>query len=144
MTFKLAPVPVGGGQYVKNEELAKAAALLIEPKRFEPMRPSGGTYGPKDTIHADVTIFATEADVQSAKPTEMKPGAMLQATLLVRDLQSLIGAATACTIEKKNFKGGTSGWVMVDLPPAAQAKIVEYGTARNAQLDADVESGPDF
>lgn len=143
MTFQIAALPTSGGTFFKPAELTNAKALLIEPKELELKRPSG-QYGPKDTIHADITVFASDADLAKATPSNVLKGAMIQSTYLQRDLHNLIGQATIAVPVKKTFKSGTSGWVWEAVPAEAQAKVVEYATAREAAVAAAVADAPDF
>lgn len=142
MAFKVKALPQSGGTFAKLPELAKAKALLIEPKRLEENRPSGN-FGAKDTIHADVTVFGDLNSISTATPTELLPGTMIQGSMLVRDLTDAIDEAVIVTVSKETFSTGNSGWIMREVDAEFQAKVVEYAEAREAATEAAMADAPD-
>lgn len=141
--FEIAQLPSNNGTFFKPDEYVSAVALLIEPKRLEEQRP-GSKYGPKDTIHADITVFATQADLDAGKPTDVLKGAMIQQTYLVQDIVELVGKATVSTPIKKTFKSGSTGWVWQGVTAEIIGKVGQYGAARNAAVEADMDDAPSF
>jgi hypothetical protein len=142
MAFEIAALPQSGGTFFKPEDHKNDIAILIEPKRLEADRPS--KFGAKDAIHADLTVFKTQADLDAGTPSEVLKGCIIQSVYLVSDITALIGKATVSVPLKKQFKSGSSGWVWEAVAPEVVAKVAAYGTARDAAVAADMDDAPDF
>lgn len=139
-------VPTGGGGWFKPEEHEGDAAILIEVKRFEAQRPSD--FGPKDSIVADMTFFATQADLDAGEPSEIKKGHRVEQTVLCRDLKDEIGVggATIVTLAKAASKkpGQRPAWVWRATSADAKNKVIDYADGRDAALQKAMDSAPDF
>lgn len=136
----------GGSGYFSPKDHKEDVAILIEVKRFEHQRP-GGTYGPKDTIHADVTYFATQADLDAGKPSLVGKNTMIQGTVLVRDLNDEVGEgnATVVTIAQSKPKPGQQpAWVLRTVPASVTEKVVAYADKRDTALAEAVAAAPSF
>ena len=132
-------IPQVGG-FFKPADYGDAVAVVVEPKRLERQAPS--KFGPRDIMHADVTVFRSQADVEAGSPTEL-PGTQITGAALVRDLEPLVGNATVVTLEKKPGSQGRSDfWVWSSLvAPGAKKAAVDFVTAREAKLAEAKASG---
>ena len=123
-----AKLPQGGGKFFKPAEYQQAAAFLLEPTHFEPQVNS--TYGPKDILTADITVF--DGDLQAQ---EILQGAKIDKSVLVRDLKGIIGQMTVAKLDQVPTKNGNPAWVWRPVSPAVEAKIAEYVEGRNSDFD---------
>lgn len=140
--MQFADLPQGAGAFFKPAEYADAVAILVDVKRFEAQRP--GNFGPKDTVHADIFAFSSEADIEAGKAS-ISQGALIQNGALVRDLAGLVGNATIVKLDKAFFKQvGKEGWVWKPVDAALKAKVIAYATKRQQELEAAMEDAPDF
>lgn len=144
MSLNFQDTPTGGADgFFKTEPHENAVAFLIEPKRFEHQRP--GSFGPKDTIDADVTVFDTQADLDAGVPSVIKKGIAIQQTILARDLKDLVGAATITKLGKANpTPGKNAAWVWRPVDDATKAKVIAYATKREAERQAALAAVPSF
>lgn len=143
MTLAFEDVPQQGGGWFKPAEHNEDVAILIEVKSFDHQRPTPN--GPKDSVLADITTFATQADLDSGNGVEVK-GQRIEQTVLARDLESLVGKATIVTVTQVPAKkpGAHPAWVWRQASAEAKAKVVEYATAREAERKAALEAVPSF
>jgi len=144
MTFEVEKIPGGGGAFFKPAEHMDAVAFLIEVRRFEAQRP--GSFGPKDTIYADLTIFK-DMDENGGHPhPNFLSNAIIQSTLLAVDLETLVGKATIAKLVqgKPSKPGNNPPWVWREVDASVQEKVVAYATARDEALAAAMAEAPEF
>lgn len=129
-----------GGEFFKPDAYESAEVILAEVTRFDAQVP-GGQYGPKDIVTADLTIFATAADIASDKATILK-GAKINQTYLAADLQGVVGAAAVVKLGKT--KSG-KGWNWRDIhDDAVMNALGAYVDRRDAAVTAAAASAPSF
>lgn len=143
MALNIVDVKSSAGGFFKPEEHKDAVAFLIEVNRFEHQRP--GQFGPKDTVHADVSVFKTQADLDGGKPEVLK-GALIQTTILARDLEELVGSATIVKLDKVKAKqaGRQDAWVWRQVDADVKAKVIAYAEKREAEIQAALAAAPSF
>jgi len=145
MSIELVDIPNEGGGWFKPDDAQKNyAAFLIEVKDWEPQRP--GNFGPKDSALVDITAFATEGDVISGTPSEIRQGTRVEYTVLTAQLKSLVGKATVQTLVQKppTKPGQKPAWAWSPASGAVRAKVGEYLAAREAAIEALVADAPSF
>ncbi len=142
MQFK--DIPQQGGGWFKPAENVDAHAILIEVKSFDRQRPTPN--GPKDSVLADMTIFKSQGALDSASPDEVHKGIRIEQTILARDLESIVGSATIVKVAQVESKkpGQRPAWVWRPVEGGARDKVVEYATKREAEIQAALDSAPDF
>lgn len=142
MALNIVDVQTSGG-FFKPEDYKDAVAILVEVNRFEHQRP--GKFGPKDTIHADVSVFNSAADVEAGKPVILK-GTLIQTTILARDLTGLVGSATIVRLDKakSTTAGRQDAWVWRPVDADVKAKVIEYAEKREAEIQAALAAVPSF
>lgn len=141
MGLNIQDVPTSSGGWFKPKDNADALALLIEVKSFEQQRPTPN--GPKDSALVDLTIFATEAELDGGEPTVVK-GCRIEQTVLAKDLMSLVGAATIVKLGQHQGKSPNPAWVWRQVDAATKAKVIAYADRREAELAAAVAAAPSF
>jgi hypothetical protein len=143
MAFEVKKIP-GGGGFFKPPDHLDDLAILIEVRRFEAQRP-GGIYGPKDTICADLTVFKDAAALDGGTP-EFISNTLIQHTVLVADLETLIGEAAVAKLvqSKSNTPGHKPAFAWREVEASVQEKVVAYATARDEALAAAMADAPDF
>jgi len=143
MAFEVEKIPGGGGAFFKPANYVDAVAILIEVRRFQSQRP--GNFGPKDTIYADLSIFKDEAALDAGTPEFVSNG-IVEATVLVRDLEVMVGKATIAKLAqaKSATPGNKPAWVWREVESAVQEKVVAYATARDEAVAAAIADAPDF
>lgn len=143
MALNIVDVQSSNGGFFKPEEHKDAVALLVEVNSFEHQRP--GQFGPKDTIHADVSVFKTDAELD-AGPSVVLKGTLIQTTILARDLQTLVGSATIVKLDKVKAKtaGRQDAWVWRAVEADVKAKVVAYAEKREAEIQAALAAVPSF
>lgn len=143
MEFKDTPGGAGGG-FFKPADHADAVALLIEVKAFERQRPSA--YGPKDSARCDVTVFGTQEALDAGSPTETIQNTRIEKTILTRDLEAIVGAATIVKLGQwtGSKPGAKPAWVWQNPSQDTKSKVVTYAKAREAEIQAAVDAAPDF
>ena len=140
--MQFTDIPSGAGTFLKPADHKDAVAVLIDVKRFEAQRP--GKFGPKDTVHADVYVFDSEADIDAGKANILQ-GALINSGAIVRDLAGLVGNATVVKFDTAYFKNaGKDGWVLRGVDAGTKAKVVAYATKRQQELEAAMEDAPGF
>jgi len=143
MAFENTKLPAGGGGFFQAKDHLTDVAILVEVTRFQSQRP--GNFGPKDAVHANLTIFKDAAALDGGTP-EVKPGVIIDATCLVRDLETLVDKATIVKLEMvPSTKAGYKPAAVFREPEASvQEKVVAYATARDEALAAAIADAPDF
>jgi hypothetical protein len=145
MALNLVDIPASGGGWFKPTEEAKEyPAFLIEVLDFEAQRP--GTYGPKDSVLVNMTIFADDEALDAGEPTEVKNGMRIEYTVLTRDLKSLVGGATIVTLAQvpPSKPGQQPAWVWRQAGAAAKKKVSAYVDSLNAAIEAAIANAPSF
>ena len=143
MAFEVQQVPSGGGAFFKPEQTKEAVAILVEVRRFQSQRP--GNYGPKDTIYADLTVFKDAAALDGGTP-DIIAGAIIQSTILVRDLETMVGKAVVAKLAqaKSSVAGNKPAWVWRPVDAPVQEKVVAYATKREELIAAAMANAPGF
>lgn len=143
MAFEIEKIPAGGGGFFAPKDHLTDVAILIEVKRFQLQRPSN--FGPKDAAHVNLTIFKDMAALDGGTP-EVQLGVIIDATCLVRDLETLVGKATVVKLAmapstKAGYKPAA---VFREVDAPVQEKVVAYATGRDEALAAAIADAPDF
>ncbi|ATW61310.1 hypothetical protein SEA_ALSABER_35 [Streptomyces phage Alsaber] len=143
MALNFMDIPTQGGGWFKPKDNVDAVAILIEVKQFDRQRPTPN--GPKDSVLADVSVFKTQADLDAGRP-EIAKGQRIEQTVLARDLEAIVGGATIVTLAQIPAKkpGAYPAWVWRQAERAAQQKVIEYATKREAEVNAALDAAPDF
>jgi len=144
MAFETTKIPAGGGGFFKPSDHLADVAILVEVTRFQPQRP-GSSFGPKDAVHANLTIFKDTAALDGGTP-EVRLGAIIDATCLVRDLETLVGKATIAKVAMAppTKAGHKPAAVFREVEASVQEKVVAYATARDEALAAAIADAPSF
>ena len=145
MAFEVKKVEQTGGGWIKPEEYADAEALLIELKSFERQRPTD--YGPKDSAVVDLTVFATQADIDAGVPTEIRKDTRLEGKKVLTG--AFAGKEEGYAIVQKigrgkKAPGKEAPWLYFDVTDAALNGVIKYGEAREAAIEAALADVPDF
>jgi hypothetical protein len=143
MSLDFADVPQQGGGWFKPVDHQDDVAILIAVKAFDRQRPTPN--GPKDSVLADITTFATEADLDAGNGVEVK-GQRIEQIVLARDLEALVGKATIVTVTQVPSKkpGAHPAWVWRQASADVKGKVVAYATAREEQRKAAIDAAPSF
>ena len=142
MGFKVKELPQAGGWF-KPDEHVNDVAILIEVERVERQRPT--QFGPKDTVYATATFFATQADLDSGTPSEVAKGMAFDKAYHAADLIRLgVGEATIVTIGQKATKKGNDAWCFLQPTAENKAKVIAYGEAREAAKAEAIAAAPSF
>lgn len=144
MAFEVRSIPQQNGGWFKPVDHQNDIAILVEIKALDRQRPTD--HGPKDSALCDLTFFKTQQALDAGKPDEVVTGCRIEQSVLARDLFALdVGDATISSLSQVPSKKGLNpSWVWRPVPAAVQAKVVEYGVAREAALEAELEDVPDF
>lgn len=144
MGLPIKDLPQTGGGWFKPAEHKDAVAILIEVHSFDRQRPTPN--GPKDSALCDFTIFDTDAALDAAEPSTIIKGCRVEQTVLARDLEQLVGAATIATIAQVASKkaGANPAWVWRSTSQDVKTKVVAYAEAREAAVQEALDSAPSF
>lgn len=142
MALKIKTI-ASGGAFFKGDDYASAIALLLEVKRLELQLPTN--YGPKDTITADITAFATVDDIVSGNATVTR-GVKIQQVDLARKLADHVGEAVVVTVVKlePTAKLPNGAWVWRQVDGDIVSKVVAYTEVLEAAEAAALDEVPDF
>jgi hypothetical protein len=146
MALKRSSEIPGGSSFFKPAEFADAVALLIEPKSVQRDVPNtyAGVTKNRDEVTADVTVFATAADLANGKGVEHKAMTFTHPGITNR-LSRAIDEAVVGKMGKKQFdKAPAPAWVVDDVDDATFDKVAEFYEAREAAVKAALEDAPDF
>ncbi len=137
-------LPTQGG-FFNPADLTDAVALLIEITGQERQRPTK-SFGPKDTVIANVTAFDSLEDIEAGQPSEVLPGAIIQQTILARDLFAMdVGDAVVQTVTQiPSTRGLNPSWVFRSVNKKVQNAVVAYCEKRDAEASRKLEAVPDF
>ncbi|MFI6205891.1 hypothetical protein ACIBAI_05750 [Streptomyces sp. NPDC051041] len=144
MTLNFVEIPTAGGGWFKPAEVKDAIAFLVEVNSYEAQRPTPN--GPKDSALCDITVFKDREALEKQAP-EINKGMRVEQTLLARDLEKVVGAATIVRLDQVPPKrpGAHPAWVWRPVTDAAIRKaVMEYAQAREAAVEAAVAQAPDF
>lgn len=132
-------VPQQGGGWFKPADHKDAEAILVEVHSFDRQRPTPN--GPKDSALVDITTF----EKLDGEPAVIK-GTRIEQTVLARDLETLVGAATIVTVDSVAAKkvGQHPAWVWRQVDAKARAAVIAYATKREADAQAALAAAPDF
>lgn len=146
MSLKRSSEVQGGSSYFKPEEHKTAVALLVEPKSVQRDVPNtyAGVTKNRDEVTADVTVFATAADLAAGNGRELK-GVTVTHGGITNRLKNAIGESIVGALGKKQFeKAPAPAWVIDDVDDATFDKVAAYYEAREAAVKAALDSVPDF
>jgi hypothetical protein len=148
MALKRSSEIGGGSAFFKPAEFEGAAALLIEPKSlqrdvdFTPYQKT--TVEQRDEVTADVTAFATEADLKAGKGVEHKAMTFTHKAIVNR-LGRAIGEAVVGKMGKEQFKNSAApAWVVADVDDDTFALVEKFYDAREEAVKAALEDVPSF
>jgi hypothetical protein len=144
VAFKVKAIP-SGGSYFKAEEHRSAVALLVEPTKFvkDGNKRQDGTLS--DMVVANVTVFMDRESLNAGKPSKVLSGTRVTNQVLCSSLEDLVGEATIATLDKRPTKNNNQAWYWSQVTDADTVqKVVTYGEAREAELEAAAASMPDF
>jgi len=137
MSIEFAEISTGG-TFFKPADFQGIDAFLIEVERFTRQVPTN--FGPKDTAIATLTCFKGF----DGEPS-VNPAMQIQQTALAKNLAELVGKATIVKMGQGVAKNGNNPpWIWTPVEPESKAKVIEYVKAREAKIQADVESAPAF
>lgn len=144
MGLPIKDIKTGGGGFFKPADYLDSVAFLIEVYQFERQRP--GNYGPKDSALCDLTVFGTQESLDGGEPTEIRKGVRIENSLLAKDLEQVVGAATVVKLGQWQGKkaGAKPAWVWQQVSQDTKSKVVAYADAREAAIQAALDSAPDF
>lgn len=129
---------LAGSEFFKPKEHANAAAILIEVKRTEAqvMVPGHPEWGPKDYVHADISVFNTEAEVQNKVPNHVFLNGRIEGNLAASMLRGGYGPGDVdvARISQRDTNKGNAAWIWVEISPANQAFVAEYLSERDASV----------
>lgn len=146
MALKRTSEIAGGSAYFKPAEFADAVALLVEPKSVQRDVPNtyAGVTKNRDEVTADVTVFATAADLEAGKGVEHKGMTFTHAGITNR-LKNAVNESVVGKMGKKQFeKSPAPAWVIDDVDDATFDKVAAYYEAREAAVAAALADAPGF
>ncbi len=93
----------------------------------------------------DLSIFATEADLDAGSPTVIT-GTRIEQTVLARDLAGLVGSATIATVTQIPSKkpGQHPAWVWRAVNADTRGKVVAFANDREAKAAEALAAVPGF
>lgn len=143
MSLNIVDLPTGGGGWFKPADHTGTLAFLVEVKSFDRQRPTPN--GPKDSVLVDISAFTSQAELDNGSPQVTK-GTRIEQTVLARDLEALVGSATIVKLDQVPSKrpGGHPAWVWRPVSGDIRSKIVAYVEKREAEVQAALDSAPDF
>lgn len=142
MALTIKDLPKQNGGWFKPADNMNAVAILVEVQGLERQRPTPN--GPKDSALVDITIFDTAADLDAGKPSSITEGTRVEQSALARDLFALsVGDATIVTVDQVPTKQKPA-WVWRTVSADVRSKVIAYGEAREAAMQAAIDSVPDF
>jgi len=131
------PSDYAGASYFKPGDYMTALALLVEPKTIAKNVPS--TYNNqvrnRDEVIADISVFANQADLDSATPSQVLKSTKVVHGMLTSTLEKILGGALAGVVSKTQTQAG-SGYVFRDVTEDVEAKVETYYKNRSAAAAA--------
>lgn len=126
-------------EYFKPADWADAWAIFIEVKRDAP-NSTNNFKETKDAVYADLTIFATEADLETGG--KVYRNERIDAPLLQRTLREDCGVGNA-DIRVLSRWGDKRMWVWRYPEDSVRDKVIAWYDAREADV-ADTSNVPDY
>jgi len=150
MALKRSSDIQGGSSYFKPAEHDKAVALLIEPLsvqrdvQYTPYQAKPGVTDNRDEVTADVTVFASAADLAAGKGVEVK-GMTFTHKAITSRLSRVVGDQVVGVMGKKQFENSAApAWVIDEVDDATFEKVAAYYEAREAAVAAALADVPSF
>lgn len=136
--------PRGKDDYFKPAQHKDAHAFLIEIRRLAPKSP--GYQGElKDAAYADITVFATPADLEPGAEPKVFSNARIDSSLLAKELIKIYEDDTTETVrvlaQWKGDRMPQPAWVWRFPEESVREAVIEWYERRNAAREQDV---PDF
>lgn len=130
----------GGGTFFKAADMADALALLIEPSKIEHNVPSD--FGERSLVTADVTVFRNAGQLDGSDKPTVNLGMKIGGTVLVDELEKIIGKAGIFKMGKGKAKPGRQAAnIFLPVDPAIAEQVIAYATKRDEELASEM---PDF
>lgn len=150
MALKRSSDIQGGSSFFKPAEFDKAVALLIEPLSvqrdvtFTPYQAKPGVTDQRDEVTADVTVFASAADLAAGKGVEHKAMTVTHKAITSR-LSRVVGDQVVGIMGKKQFENSAApAWVIDEVDDATFEKVAAFYEAREAAVAAALADVPSF
>lgn len=157
MALKRSTDIQGGSSYFKPAEFKSAVALLIEPISVAHDVPNTylGVSKVRDEVTADLTVFATQADLDAGNGVEFKSMVFTHSGI-VNKISGEIGNSVVGRLGKKQFeKSPAPAWVIDPDATAATTegtpvedetfdKVAAFHEAREAAVQAALADVPAF
>ncbi|MFI5942221.1 hypothetical protein ACIBCB_18455 [Streptomyces uncialis] len=144
MTLNFKDIPTVGGGWFKPVDHQDAPAILVEVADFDRQRPTPN--GPKDSALCTISVFKDREALDALAP-EINASTRVEQTLLARDLEGLVGAATIVTVDQIPPKrpGSHPAWVWRPVNDAAvRQKVIDYATRRESAVTQAAATAPAF
>ena len=139
------PSNFGGGGFFKPKDHNTALAILIEPKSidYEVENNYEGQVTYRDEVTADISVFATQADLEAGTPEVLKSYRVTHAGLTKPLERMLKSEQTAMVATLTQWKG--RAWIWNDLTDKVRLKQVEaFYTKREQDVAEAIDAAPDF
>lgn len=123
----------GGGEFFKPDNHKNDYAILIEVKRDAPNSP--GYQGKlTDAVYADLTCFATEADLAEGASPRVYRNARIDRALLQRELRDNVGVGneTIRVLGRWAGRTGNEMWVWKYTDTDTRRAVIEWYERREA------------
>lgn len=132
---------IGGGEFVRERDVADAKAILFEPKRFEKDVP-GGKFGPQDILTTDLTIFDGDA-LKGDKAPEFIKNAKLVGAGVTREYGEGVGQQFVGRLVLTPSAKGNAFYAPKPVDDSVFDAVAAYLEQREAAVEAALESdGP--
>lgn len=144
MALKRSSEIAGGSTFFKPAKYEDAPAVLFEARSVARDVPNTykGVTKTRDEVTGDATIFETVADLSNGKGVELK-GVTFTHPGIVNQLKNALNEQVVGQVGTKEFKNG-DGWAILDVDDATFDKVAAYYEAREAAVQAALDSAPDF
>lgn len=146
MGLKRSSEIAGGSSFFKPAEFESAVALLIEPKSVQRDVPNtyAGQTKNRDEVTADVTVFASQSDLDNGNGVEHKDMTFTHPGITNR-LSRAVGEAVVGKMGKKQFeKAPAPAWVVDDVDDPTFDKVSDYYEKREEAVKAALDDAPGF
>ena len=121
MAYKIKQLPQASGWF-KPDEFKVAKALFVTVNDVERDRPTD--FGPKDSVIADIAVFATASDLKKG-PSEEYFDIRVEHTALANALINQVGNSFIVTVEKGQAKPGRQApWLWSTVEDSAVVNAV--------------------
>lgn len=150
MALKRSSDIQGGSSFFKPKDFEGAVALLIEPLSvqrdvtFTPYQAKPGVTDQRDEVTADVTVFASAADLKAGKGVEQK-GMTVTHKAITSRLSRVVGDQVVGVMGKKQFEGSAApAWVIDEVDDSTFEAVASYYEKREEAVKAALADVPDF